>query len=240
MTFFRYLSHEQRHNIITWAEEKGHSTAFTHFLKGDELPALDDFDFLIVMGGFQSAWEEETYPWLIEEKKLIATALEQDKIVLGICFGAQVLAEVLGGKAFPNKNQEIGWHEVSLNPEGKESFLFRNVPEKFLTFHWHGDHFSLPPDCSTLAFSEASSNQAFVSHRYQAVGLQFHPEMTLDSVRQAAEKFGDKWGEGPYVKGNEMVLNQTNQIAETHWLMTALLDNMEAQFSGRIRREAES
>jgi len=238
LQFFVHLSHESHHNIIDWAEKKGHLTTFTHFLKGDELPSLDDFDWLMVMGGFQSAWEEEAYPWLIQEKKLIGAALKAGKTVMGICFGAQVLADVLGGQAFPNEHQEIGWREVSLTSEGRESFLFRNVPGNFLTFHWHGDHFSLPPGCSRLAFSDASPNQAFISRRYRAVGLQFHPEMTLESVRQAAEKFGDKWVKGPYVKGREAILAQTSLIPDTYWLMAALLDNLEAEFGGDYSGEA--
>ncbi|MBW2062696.1 MAG: type 1 glutamine amidotransferase, partial [Deltaproteobacteria bacterium] len=166
LQFLVHLPHETDHNITVWAEQRDHTVARTQVFKGDEFPSLDDFDWLMIMGGFQSAWEDEIYPWLTGEKRFILQALKHDKIVLGICFGAQLLAEVLGGRAFSNKHQEIGWHEVSLTPQGKKSFLFKKAPDPFRTFLWHSDHFSLPSGCASLAFSEASPHQAFISRTY--------------------------------------------------------------------------
>ena len=107
-------------------------------------------------------------------KKILDDTLRAGKIVLGICLGAQLLAEAFGGRAFTNKHPEIGWHEVSLNPEGKNSFLFKDVPDGFLTFHWHFDHFSLPAGCTCLAGSEPTVNQAFIHNESPAACLQFH------------------------------------------------------------------
>jgi GMP synthase-like glutamine amidotransferase len=108
----------------------------------EKLPSLSDFDWLMIMGGSQHAWGKEIHSWLVEEKRFIANALSEGKIILGICFGAQLLAEVLGDRVYPNKKEEIGWYEVTLNKEGLDSFLFKSVPDRFLTFHWHSDHFS--------------------------------------------------------------------------------------------------
>ena len=135
----------RQNNITTWAEKKGYAVSYTDVFTGAEIPSRNDFDWLIVMGGSQHAWEEQQHPWLADEKRFISEALSADKIILGICFGAQLLAEALGGRVFPNKKVEIGWYSVRLSAEGKHSFLFKNVPDRFLTFHWHSDHFSLPP-----------------------------------------------------------------------------------------------
>ena len=122
---------------------------------------------------------------------------------------------------------------MSLTPEGRASFLFQSIPDPFLTFHWHGDHFTLPPECRRLAFSEPTENQAFIVPGMPAVGLQFHPEYTKEMVASYALHYGHEWAEGPYVAGKERTLKRTEQVGETYWLMEALLERMVRQFGGR-------
>ena len=217
-------------NISRWAENKGYAIEHTYLCNNEALPAMEAFDWLIVMGGSQHAWEEDIYPWLSAEKKFIAQALEDKKIILGICFGAQLLAETLGAEVFINPHNEIGWHEVTLTPEGQRSYLFQNVPEQFITFHWHADHFALPPGCTRLAYSEATENQAYICRERRIVGIQFHPEYPLESVKYFVQEFGDMMQNGPYVAGKEKTLSQTDQIPETYGLMAAILDNIDRQF----------
>ena len=220
-----------RTNISLWAENKGYAIAHTYLCNNQALPAMEDFDWLIVMGGSQHAWEEDVHPWLTAEKAFIARALEDNKIILGICFGAQLLAESLGAEVFVNRHIEIGWYEVTLTPEGQRSYLFRDVPEQFTTFHWHADHFALPPGCTRLAYSKVTENQAYVSRERPLAGIQFHPEYRLESVKYVVRKFGDKMQKGPYAAGKEKILSQIDQIPETYALMAAILDNMDRQFN---------
>jgi GMP synthase (glutamine-hydrolysing) len=217
-------------NISRWAEDKGYAIEHTYLCNNEALPAMEAFDWLIVMGASQHAWEEDIYPWLSAEKKFIAQALEDNKIILGICFGAQLLAETLGAEVFVNPHNEIGWHEVTLTPEGQRSYLFKNIPEQFTTFHWHTDHFALPPACTRLAYSEATENQAYISQERPIAGIQFHPEYPLESVRYFVQKFGDEIQKGPYAAGKKKILSQTDQIPETYALMAAILDNIDHQF----------
>ena len=219
-----------RNNISRWADNKGYAIAHTYLCNNEALPAIEDVDWLIVLGGSQHAWEEEVYPWLPAEKKFIAQALEDNKIILGICFGAQLLAETLGAEVFVNPHNEIGWHEVTLTPEGQRSYLFQNIPEQFTTFHWHADHFTLPPSCTRLAYSEATENQAYICRERRLAGLQFHPEYPLESVKYFVREFGDLMQNGPYVTGKEKILSQTDQIPETYALMAVILDNIDHQF----------
>jgi len=221
------LSHT---NITIWADNNGYSIAHTYLCNDEALPAIEDFDWLFIMGGSPHAWEEDAYPWLLAEKKFIAESLDGGKIILGICFGAQLLAEALGGEVFVNPHKEIGWYDVTLTPEGQRSYLFQNVPEQFITFHWHADHFSLPAGCTQLAHSEATANQAYISHERPVAGIQFHPEYTLAMIKYFAQESGDEWQKGPYVAGKEKVLAQTDRIPETYGLMATILDNMERQF----------
>jgi GMP synthase-like glutamine amidotransferase len=221
------LSHT---NITTWAENKGYPIAHTYLCNDETLPAIEDFDWLFIMGGSPHAWEEDVYPWLHDEKKFITESLDCNKIILGICFGAQLLAEALGAEVFANPCQEIGWYEVDLTPEGQRSYLFQNIPAQFITFHWHSDHFSLPPDCTQLAHSGATANQAYISQELPVAGIQFHPEYSLALVRYFAQEWGHEWQKGPYVTSREELLAQTDRIPETYGLMAIILDNMEHQF----------
>jgi GMP synthase-like glutamine amidotransferase len=225
------LSHT---NITIWAQKKKYKINRTYVCNHETLPAIDNFDWLMVMGGSPHAWEEDVHLWLPAEKEFIAQALDHNKIILGVCFGAQLLAEALGGEVFPNKHKEIGWHEVTLTPEGSKSFLFKNIPESFMTFHWHSDHFSLPPGCTRLAHSKPTANQAYISQGRPIAGVQFHPEYPLDLVRYFAREWGEEWERGPFVAGKEAVQFQTEQMPDTYWLMSTLLDNMDREFGTKI------
>lgn len=219
-----------RTNITIWAEKKGHKLGQTYVCNMESLPSLDDFDWLMIMGGSPHVWEEEKNPWLLPEKALIAEALEKGKLVLGVCFGAQLLAEALGGEVFQNKNKEIGWHEIFLTREGEGSFLFRDLPKQFTSFHWHSDHFSLPPGCTRLAYSEPTPNQAYICEGRPIAGIQFHPEYSLELIRRSTNNWGHEWEPGPYSPGKAEVEKQTEKIPETYWLMETLLENIHREF----------
>jgi GMP synthase-like glutamine amidotransferase len=220
-----------RTNISFWAAAKGHQVNQVYICNNDILPPLDSFDWLMVMGGSQNAWDEQSNSWLRQEKAFVAQAVAQNKLFLGICFGAQLLAEALGGKIFPNEHKEIGWHEVRLNEAGRKSFLFQNVPPSVVTFHWHSDHFSLPGNCTRLACSPPTENQAFVCRERPAVGLQFHPEYTRDMIRYYAAQHSQDWVPDRYVSSGNEVLARTEEMPDTYWLMESLLNNMEQKFA---------
>jgi len=223
-----------RTNISLWAADKGHRVNQIYVCNNEELPPMDSFDWLMVMGGSQHAWDAEGNSWLEKEKDFVNEALTADKIILGICFGAQLLAEALGGKLFPNSHKEIGWHEVSLNREGQESFLFQNISPAFVTFHWHSDHFSLPPGCTRLACSQATENQAFMDKDRPLVGLQFHPEYTRQMVTYYAREHSQDWTSDDYVSTKDEVLARTEEIPDTYRLMETLLNNMAQEFAVNI------
>ncbi|UCF91801.1 MAG: type 1 glutamine amidotransferase [Desulfobacterales bacterium] len=219
-------------NIARWAAKRGHKIAHTAVYQRAELPSMDVFDWLIVAGGSQHVWEEEVHPWLSAEKRFIAQALAEGKVVLGICLGAQLLAKTLGGRVSANPHVEIGWHEVSLTPAGRQSFLFKQVPDPFMIFHWHSDHFTLPPGCTRLACNVATANQAFISRDYPAVGLQFHPDFSRAAIVHFGRHESHHWGQGPFNSARETVLSQTPRMPETDWLMDKLLDNMVQEYQG--------
>jgi GMP synthase-like glutamine amidotransferase len=212
--------------LIRWAQKKEFTISQTYLCNNEKLPSLESFDWLMIMGGSQHIWEEEHHAWLLPEKKLIADALEQNKMILGICFGAQLLAESLGGTVSTNTHKEIGWHELTLTSEGRTSPLFQNITDQFSTFHWHSDHCSLPPGCVLLAQSKTTQNQAFILEGKPIAGLQFHPEYTRQMVTHFSKEFGHEWGKGPHITPSEIVVQQTKERDDGYGLMAAILDNM--------------
>jgi GMP synthase-like glutamine amidotransferase len=168
--------HETPGAIAAWCRERGHDLAVIELYAGTAPPATNTFDLLLVMGGPMSVNDETTHPWLKIEKRFIGDCVADGRQVLGICLGAQLLAAVLGARVYQNREKEIGWFPVTLTPEGRTSPLFKDLPDTFDMFHWHGDTFDLPAGAQRLAFSEATERQAFWAEG-RLLGLQFHPEV---------------------------------------------------------------
>ena len=225
----QHVPYEDMANIAVWAKEKGHTVTKTLLFKGEDLPLLGSFDWLVIMGGSMGANDVAQYPWLAREKKFIRQAVASGKIVLGICLGAQLISDALGGKVTKNPQQEIGWYPVTLTAEAESSPIFKAMPLKFLAFHWHGDTFSIPPHGGRkLAYSDACENQAFEIGR--AIGLQFHLEFSKESIENLIKHCGSELVSGPHVQDTTALRTGMNNLSETNRLMYLLLDTMESEY----------
>lgn len=224
--YFQHVPFEGPANIRDWAENQGWQISATHLYRQDKLPDPDEFDWLVVMGGPMNIYEEKKYPWFPAEKRFIGKVIEKNKIVLGICLGAQLIADVLGGRVVRNRHKEIGWFPVTLRHEGIESAPFRNFPGEFPALHWHGDTFSLPPGAAMLAESEACPAQAFSSNGDRVIALQFHLESSMDSVRSLIQNCSDELVDGEYIQKADAILEKKENFSAIHNLMHLLLENM--------------
>ena len=151
--------------------------------ENEKIPQLNKYDAMIVMGGPMDTWQEETYPWLKPEKEEIHKfACIQKKTFLGLCLGAQLLGEVVGGKVRKMKTPEIGVLGVSLT---NNKSLFKGLNKDLKVLQWHSyEVHDLPSSTNLLVTSPQSKIQAFSSGN--AFGLQFHVEQTNDTVPQWA------------------------------------------------------
>ena len=211
-----HMDYEGLGGIENWLVERGHTLTESKLYLGDSLPSVDSFDWLIVMGGAMNIYEEEAYPWLVSEKALIRDALNQNKKVLGICLGAQLLADALGAKVLKNKVKEIGWYPINLTPEAESLLAVPSTPTELAgdltVFHWHGDTFELPQGAIPLATSVGCRNQAFI-YGTNAVGLQFHLEMAEADIERLVQHGSDELVDGPYIQTAEEIQLLTRKHA---------------------------
>lgn len=146
---------------------------------------LENYNLVVVLGGYMGAYEDNLYPFLSYEFKIMEEALKKDIPLLGICLGCQMLAKVLGEKVYKGeKGKEIGFFDiekVSDNP------LFSNFPKTFKAFQWHGDTFDLPKGAERVFKNENYENQGFVYNK--AVGFQFHIEVDENMINQWVETY---------------------------------------------------
>jgi GMP synthase (glutamine-hydrolysing) len=143
---------------------------------------LETFDFqrpelVVVLGGPIGVYEGETYPCLATELKLLRERADAGRPILGICLGAQLLAEALGGKVHPGQGKEIGWGPLQLTEAGLASPLKHLKQAETAVLHWHGDTFTLPAGARLLASTGQYANQAFAVGDH-VLALQFHLEAT--------------------------------------------------------------
>jgi GMP synthase (glutamine-hydrolysing) len=193
---------------------------YVRVFDGQPVPAdMKGAGGLIVMGGPESVYQLDRYPYLRGEMALIESALKAGRPVLGVCLGSQLLAAALGANVRRATHKEIGWYPVRLRVEAKDDRLLRGLPDEFVACHWHSDIFDLPAGAVPLASSELTELQAF-RHGDNAWGLLFHAEMTQRIVAALVGEFGDGL-KRVGIDGDEILasaprhLAALNQIGET-------------------------
>lgn len=218
-----HVPFEDAANIGVWAEYWGHSLEYTRFFKGETLPELKSFNMLAIMGGLMNIYEHDKYSWLLEEKAFIRRAIDAGKKVIGVCLGAQLIADVLGGKVTTNPEKEIGWHTVRTTPESVQSRFFKNLPQEMTVFQWHGDTFSIPPGAIRLATGEVCENQAF-QYGENVLGLQFHTEYSIESIEKMLVHCANELVLTPYIQSPVEIRAGYENIHEATKLLFSILD----------------
>jgi len=139
------------------------------------IPDWREFAAVLALGGPMGVSDERDYPFLAEEKRVIAEVARAGHPFLGVCLGAQLLAAGLGAEVFQNPVKECGLGEVWRTEAAATDPLFSALPERVTVFQWHGDAFALPAGATLLATNPHCTHQAFRFNR--AWGLLFHLEV---------------------------------------------------------------
>jgi len=174
---FQHVPHEILGTFNPLLKDAGFRIRYVNFGRTpNEQPDIDKYDGLIILGGPMCVGQVDTHPHLNTEIEVIRTAIKDQKPVLGICLGAQLIAAALHAKVHKNPVKEIGWYDVTPTPEGEKDPLFKAFDGTEKIFQWHGDTFELPTGAVHLASSADCPNQAY---RYgdRTYGLQFHLEV---------------------------------------------------------------
>lgn len=163
--------------------EDGFQTHTVELDEGEQIPDLEPFDVMVVMGGPQDVWQEEQYAWLRPEKAAIRKFVaDLQRPYLGVCLGHQLLADSLGGRVVPGNTPEIGVLAVSKTSAGDGDPVFGELPSTLKVLQWHGAEVTAVPDGATvLASSDVCPVQAF-RYGQRAYGLQFHMEVNVNTV----------------------------------------------------------
>ena len=213
-------------HIDSWIRRRGHRLTLSRLYEGAKLPDPEAFDRLVILGGPMNIHEEAAYPWLVEEKALIKAALAAGKSAVGICLGAQLLADGLGSRVYAGSHREIGWFPVRLTAAGQRTALTEGLPAVTTVFHWHDDTFDLPPGAVHLFESEACANQAFLLDN-RILGLQFHLESTPETVQQLLTHCRDELIPGPFIQGVAQIADTVpERFARINNLLETLLDRL--------------
>lgn len=223
----QHVPHEGLGSIEDWASDRGHPITVTRVWAADEMPAPDSFDWLVVLGGPMSVHDSGRLPWLAAEKRFVRSAVDAGKRVIGICLGAQILAEALGGRVVPAGNREIGWFPVTMSAPSRHSRVFGVLPAAWEVFHWHGETFELPPGAIRLAGSEACENQAFL-HGANVLAFQFHPEVTRALVEGMIHAGAADLVDGAWVQSPAQMLGDEPRFVKSREWLRRILDSLSA------------
>lgn len=190
---FYVLQHAECETLGIWAEElkRWHSRyEYVKLWDNDRLPSSKETLAAIILGGPMNVDDHDQYPFLTDEINYIKELVDQDKHVLGVCLGAQLIAKALGGHVSKGPKTEIGYTNVTLTPHGADNRLFQGFPMTLPVFQWHSQGFTLPTGSELLASSDVYPNQAFAVGKVW--GLQFHAEVTPELADEYARVYAEE------------------------------------------------
>lgn len=220
---FQHVPYESPGHILEWIDQKGHSASFVNFYNNTVLPEINSADALVVMGGPMNVYDDEEYSWLPNERDYLKQFIQSGKKVLGVCLGAQLIADALGANVYKNEHIEIGWFKVKVDQDRLPKKLATVFPDEFMTLHWHGDTFDTPENGVNFAYSQATTNQAF--YYQNLVGIQFHMEMTAEGVKALLKHNQTIFEEDlPYVHKPGQILNMNDHHEMNRNILFRFLD----------------
>jgi GMP synthase-like glutamine amidotransferase len=188
VAIFRYSPTEGPGYFSAYLDDRGLPWRLFRVDLGESVPADPrEFAGLTLMGGPMSV--NDDLPWIPPTLALVRAAVAAGIPVLGHCLGAQLMSKALGGTVSRNPVKEIGWGAVQVEATAEARRWFGDVIE-FLSFHWHGETFTIPAGGVRILGGPFCANQAFALGPH--LGLQCHVEMTPPMIRSWSESWADE------------------------------------------------
>ena len=213
-----------------WSLSKGYDFKEVHAYEGEAIPSVNDYDFFLFMGGPQSPTDFEIYPYLEQEISLAREAIAENKYVIGVCLGAQIMGEALGASVEVSPHKEVGVFPISLTSKGQSDPLFEGLHLSFPVTHWHSDMPGLTANATILAASEGCPRQ-IVRFGKKALALQCHLEMTREMVDGMILNCSEDLHPGEYIQSpNEL---RANDYLPANKLLVQILDRFVALEEGK-------
>jgi len=232
--FLQHVHFEGPGYIRPWLDRAGWDITSTRLFESERLPDLEAVDLFVILGGSMSVKDERRYLWLAREKLYIRSAIETGKSVLGICLGAQLIADAMGARVYRNRVKEIGWYPIQGVADSDQAVF--KFPPSLAVFHWHGETFDLPAGAVHLARSEGCENQAFQLGS-SVIGLQFHLETTPESMREIINQCRGELKPSRYVQSEvKMLEGAPEKCRRVNNLMVKVLQFLVAP--GGIKEQA--
>ncbi|MFC0269616.1 type 1 glutamine amidotransferase [Kushneria aurantia] len=213
--FLQHAPHLGPARMADWLTSMGHSFNCCRLDNDEVPPQLSSFDALIVLGASEQI---APHGWMKREQRLIERTLNSSKPILGIGFGAELIAEALGAIVSPNTRPEFGWQQLRGNPDGDI-----DLPERFEAFLWHRRVFGLPEGAVSIGASDASPLQGFSWDGARVLAMLCHLEATQQWARALIEHDSERLpAPGSGVQSVDEMLADERRFA----LQAALLDRV--------------
>ena len=175
--YFQHNHFEDLGYIGDWAKSHNFTTSVTRFDLNPNLPSLEDFDWLVVMGGAMGVNDSDKYPWILKEIEFIKEVIRSGKTVIGVCLGSQLIASALGARVYKNAEPEMGFWPITFTADAQRDNVFRHFPANLTVMHFHFDTYELPEGAIAMAESTITPIEAF-RFGNNVFALQFHSELT--------------------------------------------------------------
>ncbi len=211
------------HVFTEWCKLRGHKLTFSFTQEGEKLPSIKNIDWIIVLGCYSTLIDYDREYWIKTEYDFVCNTINNHKIVMGICFGAQMIANIMGARVYKNTEKEFGWHKLFVTEEAKNNNIFNFLPQQLDVVLLHNDTFDLPSNAIRIGSTEACLNQGFIVDT-KIVALQFHLEQLSDNIG-TEDMPGNETGK--YIQSLEYIKSQYEKFNSSNILMYKLLDNLE-------------